>query len=263
MPLFMIEGSKDGSLFSEAITASNMDDAERAAVIRLCEAWGEEGDELSDLGDAASVYEFGPSDYARNAADEMLAVLKLALPHISSEVEQRKCSGNDEYFADLEEVERQMGAAIAMAEGAPFMSSPIPSVNEVKADIAPSTKVAAPPELPAGATFNEAGLETAMCLWEAILEIRDRPDIAIRFDEVGTVVMRHAVMTLIPDCEREWHEGEDRGEDNSPYDWEWCPAFLERNLWKLGVEPQSQVDAHASDCDELEPIDTAPHGLED
>ena len=123
MPLFLIEGSKDGGLFGETIIAANIEDAERAAVIRLCEAWGEEGEELSDLGDAASVYEFGPSDYARNAADEMLTVLKLALPHIATEVEQRKHSGNDEYFADLEEVERQMGAAIAMAEGAPFMLS--------------------------------------------------------------------------------------------------------------------------------------------
>lgn len=236
MPLFMIEGSKDGGLFSETITASNMDDAERAAVIRLCEVWGEEGNELSDLGDAASVYEFGPSDYARNAADEMLAVLKLALPHISSEVEQRKDSGNDEYFADLEEVERQMGAAIAMAEGAPFMSSPIPSGNGVKADITPSANVAAPPELPAGATFNEANLETAMCLWEAMLEIRDRSNVAARFDAVGTVAMRHAVMTLIADCEREWEEARDRDEDHSPYDWEWCPAFLERNFARLGIQ---------------------------
>ena len=235
MPLFMIEGSKDGGLFSEAITASNMDDAERAAVIRLCEAWGEEGDELSDLGDAASVYEFGPSDYARNAAEKMLAVLRLALPHIASEVEQRKHSGNDEYFADLEEVERQMGAAIAMAEGAPFMSS-TPPANEAEATATLSAQIAAPAELPAGVTFNEANLETGMCLWEAMLEIRDRPDVAARFDEVGTVAMRHAVMTLIADCEREWEEARDRDEDHSPYDWEWCPAFLERNLARLGIE---------------------------
>ena len=239
MPLFMIEGSKDGGLFSEAITASNMDDAERAAVIRLCEAWGEEGDELSDLGDAASVYEFGPSDYARNAAEKMLAVLRLALPHIASEVEQRKHSGNDEYFADLKEVERQMGAAIAMAEGVPFMSSPIPSVNEVKAGATPSAQIVPPPvELPAGVVFNEANLETAICLWEALLEIRDRPDVAARFNALGTVAMRHAVMTLIADCEREWEAlGDDRQDQAAPYDWGWVPDFLERNLSCLGVDP--------------------------
>lgn len=92
------------------------------------------------------------------------------------------------------------------------------------------------PEFPAGVTFTEANLETGMCLWEAMLENRDRPDIAAAFDRHGTVSMRHAVMTLIPDCERQWEEGERRGEDNSPYDWEWCPAFLERNLHRLGVE---------------------------
>ena len=48
--------------------------------------------------------------------------------------------------------------------------------------------------------------------------------------------MRHAVMTLIADCEREWEEARDRDEDHSPYDWEWCPAFLERNLARLGIE---------------------------
>ena len=99
-----------------------------------------------------------------------------------------------------------------------------------------SAQIAAPAELPAGVTFNEANLETGMCLWEAMLEIRDRPDVAARFDEVGTVAMRHAVMTLIADCEREWEEARDRDEDHSPYDWEWCPAFLERNLARLGIE---------------------------
>lgn len=92
------------------------------------------------------------------------------------------------------------------------------------------------PECAAGATFTEANLETGMCLWEAILEIRDRPDVAAAFEQHGTVAMRHATMTLITDCERGWQEGEARGDDNSPYDWEWCPAFLERNLHRIGID---------------------------
>ena len=32
MPLFLIEGSKDGGLFGETIIAANIEDAERAAV---------------------------------------------------------------------------------------------------------------------------------------------------------------------------------------------------------------------------------------
>lgn len=235
MPLFMIEGSKDGGLFAEAIAADNLEQAEALAVYRLCEAWGETGEELSDLGDAANVYEFGPTEYARHAADEMLAVLKLALPHISSEVEQRKYSGNDEYFADLEDVERRMGVAIAFADGVPFLSS-APSANETVAT--PSAQIVVPPaELPSGVTFNEANLETGMCLWEAMLEISDRPDVAARFNDVGTVAMRHAVMTLIADCERGWEELGDEQDRHAPYDWEWCPRFLGRNLSRLGIDP--------------------------
>ncbi|MGA1853014.1 hypothetical protein VH570_19460 [Sphingobium sp. HT1-2] len=110
-----------------------------------------------------------------------------------------------------------------------------PSANEAIAT--PSAQIVAPAEMPAGVTFNEANLETGMCLWEAMLEIRDRHDVAARFNDVGTVAMRHAVMPLIGDCEREWEELGDKQDQHAPYDWEWCPAFLERNLSRLGVEP--------------------------
>ena len=73
MPRYLIEGSCDGGLFAEAIDASSMEEAEALAVARLCEAWGEEGEELSDLGDAANVREYEADDYARDAAGEMLA----------------------------------------------------------------------------------------------------------------------------------------------------------------------------------------------
>lgn len=51
------------------------------------------------------------------AAPDMLAILQSLLPHISSEVEQRKESGNDEYFADLERLEGLACDAIAKATG--------------------------------------------------------------------------------------------------------------------------------------------------
>lgn len=72
MPKYLIEGSCDGGLFAETIEADNREEAERFAVERLCEAWGEEGEELSDLGDSASVREYDADDYARDAAPELL-----------------------------------------------------------------------------------------------------------------------------------------------------------------------------------------------
>jgi len=77
MPLYLIEGSKDGDMFAETIEADTMEEAEALAVERLKEAWGEdEAEELSDLGDAALVTEYGPDDYARDAAPELLVALK-------------------------------------------------------------------------------------------------------------------------------------------------------------------------------------------
>jgi hypothetical protein len=79
MPRYMIEGAKDGELFAEAIDAPDMEAATEKAIWRLCEAWREntvEIEELSDLGDAASVREFEPEDYAREAAQDMLEALR-------------------------------------------------------------------------------------------------------------------------------------------------------------------------------------------
>lgn len=129
-------------------------------------------------------------------------------------------------------------------------ASPIgETAQPVSARSTPSAKMAAPVaplELSAGVTFSEANLETGMCLWEAMLEIRDRADIAARFEDVGTVAMRHAVMTLIADCEREWEAARNLDEDHSPYDWEWCPSFLERNRSRLGIN-QHEEECPAND----------------
>lgn len=79
MPKYLIEGSEDGGLFAETIEALTQEDAIDAAIDRLCEAWGytrEDDTTLDDLGDAASVTEYGPDDYARDAAPAMLAALR-------------------------------------------------------------------------------------------------------------------------------------------------------------------------------------------
>ncbi|WP_031293677.1 hypothetical protein [Sphingobium sp. HDIP04] len=245
MPRFLIEGSSDGSLFAETIDANSKEDAEAFAIERLCEAWGETygpDTTLDDLGDAASVTEYSPDDYARDAAPGMLAILREIMTVTLDQ------DGDLILFADDDGTNSwadRIAAIIAAATGSVSIGAALslpgveqtPSANEPEATL--SAQIAGPidpPELPAGITFNEANLETAMCLWEAMLEIRDRPDIAARFEEVGTVAMRHAVMTLIADCEREWEAARGRDEDHSPYDWEWCPAFLERNLSRLGID---------------------------
>lgn len=72
MPRFLIEGSSDGSIFAETIEAATQDEAEALAIARLCEAWGEEGETLDDLGDCAMVSPYSADDYARDAGPELL-----------------------------------------------------------------------------------------------------------------------------------------------------------------------------------------------
>ena len=77
---FLLEGACDGDLLTETIEAATQDDAQALAIERLRQAWGQEGDELSDFGDVAALRPYAPDDYARDAAMEMLAVCKHLLP---------------------------------------------------------------------------------------------------------------------------------------------------------------------------------------
>lgn len=82
MRKFLIEGSSDGSLFSETVEAQTTEDAEAFAIERLCEAWGETygpDTTLGDFGDAASVREYDADDYARDAAPELYKALQNAI----------------------------------------------------------------------------------------------------------------------------------------------------------------------------------------
>lgn len=76
--------------------------------------------------------------------------------------------------------------------------------------------------------FTEANVETAMCLWEAVLDNRNDPDHLFAFDQQGTVVIRHQIIDLVPAAEELWnwmrhHQVED---PYVPYDWEFCPMFI-------------------------------------
>lgn len=98
--------------------------------------------------------------------------------------------------------------------------------------------------------FTEANVETAMCLWEAALELRNYPTAGIPaknytpkerssvlldnlWERDGTVTMRHTIISWVPECEAEWEADREKGTELVPYDWEHCPAFLERKLGEL------------------------------
>jgi len=79
--------------------------------------------------------------------------------------------------------------------------------------------------------FTEANLETAMCLWEAALELRDQmPAMDEAWEEAGTSAFRHRIIAMVPACEAAWEADRKAGTEQVPYDWEHCPAFLRQQF---------------------------------
>lgn len=96
-------------------------------------------------------------------------------------------------------------------------------------------------------TYNEANLETAMCLWEAVLDMRAALDHATlddprlptlkaldsEFEKYGTSAMRNHVASWVEECEAAWEADQAAGTELVPYDWEHCPAFVMRKLKEM------------------------------
>ena len=74
---------------------------------------------------------------------------------------------------------------------------------------------------------------TAMCLWEAWLEIRNTSTpgdlVAEEMErlqgEHGVASIREVVLGLVPACELAWKAAHALGYDDC-FDWEFCPDFL-------------------------------------
>lgn len=101
MKKFLIEGACDGGLFAETVEAESLADAEAFAIERLCEAWGETygpDTTLDDLGDHASVREYSADDYARDAAQDLLAFIdQISRMKTTSEADGRRRLPGDQY----------------------------------------------------------------------------------------------------------------------------------------------------------------------
>ena len=71
-------------------------------------------------------------------------------------------------------------------------------------------------------------LEAAMCLWEAVMEIREQqPQVQAAFERHGTSAMRHVVMSWIPDLAWAWAAID---EYDLTYDWDFVPAWISKNI---------------------------------
>jgi hypothetical protein len=79
----------------------------------------------------------------------------------------------------------------------------------------------------------EARRETAMCLWEACLEFGDGiPAVAALKKTIGTAHLRQqfAGAVIVNACDNSWQMFSEEGLFDAPFDWEYCPMFVQECL---------------------------------
>jgi hypothetical protein len=87
-------------------------------------------------------------------------------------------------------------------------------------------------------TWTYGQVETAMCLWEAYMELQGEvgadklpTELAEKLCEIrgnhGSFVMRAVVASLADDCDKAWEAREALdGQDHIAFDFEFCPTFI-------------------------------------
>lgn len=120
------------------------------------------------------------------------------------------------------------------------------------------------------AQYTLSHLETAACLWEAILELRDRPAtdpdaiaraLAIRksFDALGTSALRYVVVNWVDALEASWAASE--GDYPLSFDWDFVPHWIVETIdWSDPRNPAIREKAPASNAVEGVPTLSDPVG---
>ncbi|WIW89618.1 ATP-binding protein [Sphingobium sp. V4] len=112
-----------------------------------------------------------------------------------------------------------------------------------------------------------SALETAACLWEAVLSLRDRPvshpdaiELALQirssFEAIGTSVLRMTVIGWAPAVEQAW--GKVADDYALSFDWDFVPAWIDAHIdWSEPGNPVIRSKAVR------EPNDPGGHGVEE
>lgn len=72
-------------------------------------------------------------------------------------------------------------------------------------------------------------IETAMCLWEEVLNIRRDPNVTYAFDMVGTSAIRNQIGTMAEACDADYQAAVATGYDDC-FDWEFVPGWIHNNV---------------------------------
>lgn len=93
-------------------------------------------------------------------------------------------------------------------------------------------------------TYSAASLETAACLWEAVLEQRIRhPLINDTFERMGTSELRLTVLRWTELVDAAWQRAKDSYD--RPFDWEFVPDWVARNIDWSGDQPIYKLERRA------------------
>lgn len=77
-------------------------------------------------------------------------------------------------------------------------------------------------------SYAAASLETAACLWEAVLERRDDPDVNSAFERLGTSEVRSIVLRWVELLDAAWQKVEETYD--APFDWEFVPQWISAHI---------------------------------
>jgi hypothetical protein len=74
-------------------------------------------------------------------------------------------------------------------------------------------------------------IETALCLWEAMLEMRPKlPELDKRWKSHGTSALRSSVYCMVEECDEQWEALTKEEKDAIAFDWEFVPAFIAKTF---------------------------------
>ena len=81
--------------------------------------------------------------------------------------------------------------------------------------------------------YTRDHMETACCLWEAMLEQREKlPELDRAWLRYGTNEMRHAAIDMATEVNAQWQAmSEAEREDFDTFDWDFCPVAIRTRDW--------------------------------
>lgn len=89
-------------------------------------------------------------------------------------------------------------------------------------------------------SYPAASLETAACLWEAVLDRRDNPNVNSAFERLGTSEVRSIVLRWVELVDAAWRKVEQTYD--APFDWEFVPQWISTHIDWTTDRPSYRIE---------------------